>query len=196
LAPASDAEWTQLETYLANNGYNYDGSTGPVSGSGVRDKIAKSLASEIGWSTSDVEGSPGNTEDYVEYINKSGFTALPGGMRYSDGLFYNIGNDGFWWSTTESSSNIVWYRLLRYNYSNVSSTKTKRLTGYLCVVSGISLFGYKSRGLLPSWRHCRSGALVQLRGWFLRHLAPGQVCQVCTRGTFAGFLPWCLYLNK
>lgn len=125
----SDAEWTQLETYLANNGYNYDGSTGPVSGSGVRDKIAKSLASEIGWSTSDVEGSPGNTEDYVEYINKSGFTALPGGMRYSDGLFYNIGNDGFWWSTTESSSNIVWYRLLRYNYSNVSRYQNEKANG-------------------------------------------------------------------
>jgi uncharacterized protein (TIGR02145 family) len=124
-----DAEWTQLETYLANNGYNYDGSTGPVSGSGVRDKIAKSLASENGWTTSSIEGSPGNTEDDVEYINKSGFTALPGGMRYSNGLFYNIGSEGFWRSSTQTSSSIALYRLLRYNYSNVSRYQNEKANG-------------------------------------------------------------------
>lgn len=68
----SDAEWTQLENYLANNGHNYDGTKG-----GVGAKIAKSLASETGWNSSSVEGAIGNT-GFPEYRNKSGFSALPG----------------------------------------------------------------------------------------------------------------------
>ncbi len=44
--------------------------------------------------------------------NESGFTGLPGGVRVFDGTFGNIGQVGNWWSSTESSSNIAWYRFL------------------------------------------------------------------------------------
>jgi len=40
------------------------------------------------------------------------FSALPGGYRYSNGSFYNIGNYGLWWSATEINADNAWYRLL------------------------------------------------------------------------------------
>src|SRR5574344_1808931 len=83
----SDAEWTQLEEYLIANGYNYDGTT-------TGNQIAKSMANYSGWNTSSTVGAVGNT-DYPEYRNKSGFTALPGGYRYSNGAFYDIGDNGY-----------------------------------------------------------------------------------------------------
>jgi len=108
----SDDEWTQLETYLANNGYNYDGSIGLVVG--IVNKIAKSMASATGWNASDRQGSPGNT-DYPEYRNKSGFTAFPGGYSTPSGLFHDIGIFVYWWSSTENDESDAWYRSLYYS---------------------------------------------------------------------------------
>ncbi len=109
----SDAEWTQLENYLADNGHNYDGTTG-----GGRSKIAKSLASASGWNSYSGTGAVGNT-DYPAYRNKSGFTALPGGVRHNDGTFHHLGYFGYWWSSTESNTNDAWDRHLYYNDGGV-----------------------------------------------------------------------------
>ncbi len=116
----SDAEWIQLETFLADNGYNYDGSTGGSGSYGVRSKIAKSLASTSGWNSSSGTGTGtvGNT-DYPAYRNKSGFTALPGGVRHNDGTFHHLGYFGYWWSSTESNTNDAWDRHLYYNDGGV-----------------------------------------------------------------------------
>jgi uncharacterized protein (TIGR02145 family) len=108
----SDAEWTQLEEYLITNGYNYDGTT-------TGNKIAKSMANYSGWNTSSTVGAVGNT-DYSEYRNKSGFTALPGGFRSDTGRFFNLGINGFWWSSTENDTNFAWLRSLNYNSHNVN----------------------------------------------------------------------------
>ena len=107
----SDAEWTQLEEYLIANGYNYDGTT-------TGNKIAKSMANYSGWNTSTVTGAIGNT-DYPEYWNKSGFSALPGGYRYTDGKFYLIGIFGHWWSSTGAYTGYAWTRTLLCDYSTV-----------------------------------------------------------------------------
>ncbi|NLE63262.1 MAG: hypothetical protein GX612_05435 [Bacteroidales bacterium] len=109
----TDADWIELETYLANNGYNYDGSEG-----GDRMKIAKAMASTNGWISSSEVGTPGNT-DYPEYRNKSGFTALPGGYRYMTGRLYDIGNAGRWWTTNMAYSTTAWLRIIVSDYSNV-----------------------------------------------------------------------------
>lgn len=110
----SNAEWTQLENYLADNGYNYDGTTG-----GGIDKIAKAMASSSGWSSHSGTGTVGNT-DFATYRNKSGFTALPGGGRKHDGTFYNIGDHGYWWGATQDLSVSAFYRILRYDYGHVT----------------------------------------------------------------------------
>jgi uncharacterized protein (TIGR02145 family) len=44
-----------------------------------------------------------------------GFSALPGGNGYSDGYFVNVGNNGNWWSASESHSNNAYSRNMSYN---------------------------------------------------------------------------------
>ena len=53
-----------------------------------------------------------------EGTDNFGFTALPGGYRYIDGIFYDIRLIAFFWSATENA-NKAWYRGLGYNSSNV-----------------------------------------------------------------------------
>ncbi len=120
----SDAEWTQMENYLADNGHNYDGTTG-----GGPDKIAKSLASTSGWNSSSTTGAVGNT-DFPAYRNKSGFTALPGGYRHYYGTCDDIGNSGNWWSATEGSTNFGWYRGMNYNNSFIGSYNDRKEVGF------------------------------------------------------------------
>jgi clan AA aspartic protease (TIGR02281 family) len=121
----SDAEWEQLEKYLSNNGYNYDGSIGydenPSS------KIAKAMAATTHWGTSSNTGDVGNN---LQLNNSSGFTALPGGYRNIVGNFSFIGNYGFWWSATENLTNYAWRRDMNYNYCNVSRYNVSKLLGF------------------------------------------------------------------
>jgi uncharacterized protein (TIGR02145 family) len=121
----SDAEWEQLEIYLANNGHNYDGSTGYDSN--PRSKIAKAMAATTHWESSSNTGSVGNN---LQENNSSGFTALPGGYRGSNGNFYDIGGYGLWWSATEINASNAWYRLLSYNASLVSRNNTNEELGF------------------------------------------------------------------
>jgi uncharacterized protein (TIGR02145 family) len=46
----------------------------------------------------------------VGATNESGFSALPGGYRNSDGSFSGIRGSAFFWSATESGNNLAWYR--------------------------------------------------------------------------------------
>ncbi len=60
------------------------------------------------------------TDDY-------GFSGLPGGYRNSNGPFFIIGNYGFWWSSTDISSDYAWCRSLNYSDGNVGvATYTKQ----------------------------------------------------------------------
>jgi len=43
-----------------------------------------------------------------------GFAALPGGNRRNDGKYYGVGNDGSWWSATESEGDLAFYRGIFY----------------------------------------------------------------------------------
>ena len=48
------------------------------------------------------------------------FSALPGGNRNnSDGSFNNLGNNGYWWSSTENDASSAWYRYLHYDDARV-----------------------------------------------------------------------------
>ena len=104
----SDAEWKTLTDYLSDHGYNYDGSPAATSapGSNPVNLIGKALASTTGWLSSAIEGSVGNT-DFPDKRNSSGFTAFPSGARTDAGKFEYMGVGGFWWTTTENSSNTV-----------------------------------------------------------------------------------------
>jgi uncharacterized protein (TIGR02145 family) len=101
---STDEEWTKLEKYLVDNGFNYDGTTS-------ENKIAKSLASQRTWNLSTEEGAIGNN---LSLNNKSGFSALAGG-QYDEG-FHSLSQRGAWWSS-EFNENSAWFRILDYEYS-------------------------------------------------------------------------------
>jgi len=61
--------------------------------------------------------------------NSSGFTALPGGIRGSDGAFGTIGYYGFWWSATEYGSR-AYLRYLAYDDSYVRRSVELKHLGY------------------------------------------------------------------
>jgi len=46
--------------------------------------------------------------------NSSGFSGLPGGGRFSDGTFYDVGKGGYWWSFSETNTYAAWDRELSY----------------------------------------------------------------------------------
>jgi uncharacterized protein (TIGR02145 family) len=81
----SDKEWTTLTDYLG--GQNVAGSK---------------MKSSSGW------------KEKGNGTNVSGFSGLPGGYRGGIGSFYDIGNNGCWWSSSEGSKESAWYRVLGY----------------------------------------------------------------------------------
>jgi uncharacterized protein (TIGR02145 family) len=92
--PTKD-EWTVLENYLIDNGYNYDQTT-------TGNKIAKSMASKSDWEESEISGTPGNDQSTN---NSSGFDVKPVGIAFApnDGSFlvpYGAGALSYFWSDT------------------------------------------------------------------------------------------------
>ena len=61
--------------------------------------------------------------------NETDFTALPGGTRFSDGSFLNIGNYGYWWSSAEDNDEYAWFRSMYYFRSNVYRNTCYKETG-------------------------------------------------------------------
>jgi len=60
--------------------------------------------------------------------NESGFGARPGGYRYGNGTFFDIGGTGNWWSSTEVSGTNAWCYTI-YNYQkNVYKHYIKKTT--------------------------------------------------------------------
>ena len=103
----SETEWTNLAIYLG--GENIAG--GELKGTGT-----------ILWL------SPNSSA-----TNKSGFTALPGGERYGtfayNVRFDNIGIDGYWWSSTESSTTEAWERYIYYKDGGLIKLSNDKRTG-------------------------------------------------------------------
>jgi len=82
----SNEEWTTLTDYVESQGdCNYYCA-------GTR------LKAQSGWN------------DDGNGTNNHGFSALPGGLGYSDGSFYDVGDYGFWWSASEYDSSNAYYR--------------------------------------------------------------------------------------
>ncbi|NDB34622.1 MAG: hypothetical protein EB023_04615 [Flavobacteriia bacterium] len=47
--------------------------------------------------------------------NSSGFAGLPRGYRYNEGYYYKFGEEGFYWTSTESGSLNAWNRSLKFD---------------------------------------------------------------------------------
>jgi uncharacterized protein (TIGR02145 family) len=115
----TDEEWTELEIYLQNNDYNYNGIIDTDNDRETNNYIGKALAADTIWMSSPEEGSIGNT-DYAEYRNKSGFTALPGGYRDGGtGLYVGIDQVGYYFSISEIVAYMAIIRDMGYSRSDV-----------------------------------------------------------------------------
>jgi uncharacterized protein (TIGR02145 family) len=99
----SDAEWDVLMT--------------AVGGSFTAGQYLKATS---GWYNC---GPSGSGSGYL-CEDAFGFSALPGGLGYSDGSFGPVGNDGDWWSATESDASSAYGRDMYSSDANV------RMYGY------------------------------------------------------------------
>jgi uncharacterized protein (TIGR02145 family) len=88
----SEAEWTTLAAYA-----------------GGSSTAGKKLKSTSGWGSSSISN---GTDEY-------GFSALPGGFRFTGGNFCYAGGNGYWWTATERGSSNAYYRLMGYDNDGV-----------------------------------------------------------------------------
>lgn len=99
----SDAEWTDLTTYLGGEA---------VAGGKLKE------AGTIHWNNPN----SGAT-------NTTGFTALPSGYRNYDDPFGTIGNGGYWWSSSEDAIN-AWNRYVSSSSSDVYRNDYSKRNGF------------------------------------------------------------------
>jgi uncharacterized protein (TIGR02145 family) len=62
--------------------------------------------------------------------NETGFTALPGGHRNSDGSFSDVGYYGDWWSTSENDASYAWLRYLNCSSAQVIRNYLNKSYGF------------------------------------------------------------------
>ena len=105
----SDIDWNTLETFAGGSS---------VAGGKLKSTLTSTAYPFYGWLSNG-----GGTDNY-------NFSALPGGNRNNNGTFFNIGYDGFWWSSTQSSTNDAWYRYLFSNNGIVSRSNFNKTYGF------------------------------------------------------------------
>ena len=104
----SNAEWTTLENHLG--------------GSSVAGRALKSTA---------IQPTPGGwNPPYTGATNSSGFTALPSGLRNSNGNFSSIPYVGLWWSASVSSGFSAWSRYMDFTAGYIYNQGDARSDGY------------------------------------------------------------------
>lgn len=62
--------------------------------------------------------------------NETNFTALPGGYRSEVGVFFGIGNYGYFWSSTENNTVSAWNRSLSYGSRGVGRNGSFKQLGF------------------------------------------------------------------
>lgn len=100
----SDSEWSELSNYL-----------GGLS-------VAGGALKETGtthWNTPNTAAT-----------NETQFTALPGGIRSTSNSFASLGNYGFWWSSTQTSTTYAADYRLNYNNGQVSNAAVSKENGF------------------------------------------------------------------
>jgi len=66
----------------------------------------------------------------TDATNSSGFTGLPGGYRGFYGTFNDIGNDGYWWSSSELDTTYAWNRGLSYYVGSAYRNANNKKDGF------------------------------------------------------------------
>jgi len=113
----SDAEWTELTDYVVAQGFpNSD----VLNGTGNALKSCQQESSPFGGFCAP-SMHPRWDSDTTHYgTDEFGFSALPGGTRYTQGFYWGIGNSGFWWSSTEDDATMASRQVIGFNFGNVA----------------------------------------------------------------------------
>lgn len=113
----SDSDWSALISYLANNGYGYEGSG---------EDVAKSLASTTVWSSASTAGCVGSDP---ATNNNTSFNALPSGVRSNTDAFSLYSYYGYFWSTSPYDSGNGRFFALGYSSQNKLSGNLNKSYG-------------------------------------------------------------------
>ena len=100
----SDSNWIDLQNYLGGH------------------LVAGGKLKEIGnihW-----------TSPNIGATNETGFTALPGGYITYGGTYHDIGDYGYWWSSTQFNSSFAWFMSLYHNDSELDIDNYKKHGGF------------------------------------------------------------------
>jgi uncharacterized protein (TIGR02145 family) len=62
--------------------------------------------------------------------NESGYSALPGGFRYHDGVFFDLGFSGYWWSSKQYNDSDAFFRFIYYQDSTVFRFNNRKRNGF------------------------------------------------------------------
>ena len=103
----SDADWTALVNYVVSQGFPNSNVT---NGAGNALKSCRQVGHPDGGDCDTSEHPRWNSHGTHSGFDEFGFSALPGGGRWSGGSFYDVGGGGIWWSATEGSGTSAWYR--------------------------------------------------------------------------------------
>lgn len=127
----SDAEWSQFEVYLENNGYNFDDYIDTDNDRETHNVIAKSIAATSGW----VDCNEVNTPGWLQpKNNESSFNGKPGGYRYYTNTFERKNERTLWWTSTSefgsSSDSRAWDRKLGYELEDLWKTPNNKSVGF------------------------------------------------------------------
>jgi len=107
----TNAEWDKL--------YRYADGTNGTDSPYESPNAGKHLKSNSGWN--DFNGNSGNG------LDSYGFAALPGGSHYT-GKFHLAGDNGYWWSASESEGDNAYYRFILSESGRAGwNNKTKSL---------------------------------------------------------------------
>ncbi|MEI8086589.1 MAG: fibrobacter succinogenes major paralogous domain-containing protein [Paludibacter sp.] len=115
---ATDAEWSTLINYLANN-------------LGISTSVAQAMAAKTDWTESSITSTIGCIDFtiYESVNNSSGLCALPAGIRGDYGEFNYVANYGGWWTSNQSDNENAWFRSLSYNGKNVGRNTYNKYYG-------------------------------------------------------------------
>jgi uncharacterized protein (TIGR02145 family) len=103
----TDAEWSILINYLD---WTADGGNNFPNIAGGKMKSTGTIQAGTGlWQSPNTAAT-----------NESAFSGRPAGYRTNNGTFYNIGDNGIWWSSSEYGTSYAWTRYLNY-YNGIAN---------------------------------------------------------------------------
>jgi uncharacterized protein (TIGR02145 family) len=84
---------------------------------GTNNPAGTALKSTTGWANAGHQGFCADTPEIScgNGTDAHGFSARPGGIRYPDGSFGNIGYGGYWWTFTTGVGDYPYIREMRFN---------------------------------------------------------------------------------